>query len=242
MTKKKPGMMIYFEDYEALRSTLCAQEFVQLMDAMTAYAANGELPDEEALPAAALICWRFMQPKLRRDEEAYCAKKRARSQAAKKRWEMEAALHAEKEEASECEEPISEALDDPAEHERDMQMMQMHDSMPTSTSTSTPTSTPASAPSSKTAAASAAFSAASQEDERIEALISRYRMPATGASRNALAEDLKNVGFEKVEAALEKASLSNSREMISINFYRRFLSELPPRKQKDSILDQYVWL
>lgn len=67
-------------------------------------------------------------------------------------------------------------------------------------------------------------------------------MPATGASRNALAEDLKNVGFEKVEAALEKASLSNSREMISVNFYRRFLSELPPRKQKDSTLDQYVWL
>lgn len=237
MIQKKPGMMIYFEDYEALRSTLCAQEFVQLMDVMTAYAANGELPDEETLPAAALICWRFMQPKLRRDEEAYCAKKRARSQAAKKRWEMEAALHAAKKGTSEREESPDEALASSDENERDMQMMQMQDSVPTSTPTSTPTSSPAS----KTAAA-AAFSAASQEDARIEALISRYRMPGTEASRKALAEDLKNVGFEKVEEALEKASLSNSREMVSVNFYRRFLSELPARKERDSILDQYVWL
>ena len=32
MAQKKPGMMIYFEDYKALRSTLCAEEFVQLLE------------------------------------------------------------------------------------------------------------------------------------------------------------------------------------------------------------------
>ena len=55
MAQKKPGMMIYFEDYKALRSTLGAEEFVQMMDAMTAYAENGELPDESLLAPAALI-------------------------------------------------------------------------------------------------------------------------------------------------------------------------------------------
>ena len=234
MAQKKPGMMIYFEDYKALRSTLGAEEFVQMMDAMTAYAENGELPDESLLAPAALICWRFMEPKLRRDEEAYCAKKQARSQAAKKRWEMEAAHRAAMEAAGECEDASGEVTGASAQSGQDMQTMQMHDFMPT------PTSTPTATPTSKTAAAAPSLSTASAyEDARIEALIFRYRLPDTTASRKALAEDLESVGDEQLEEALDKASLSNSRQMLSVNFYRRFLFEQPPRQSGGSYFDQF---
>lgn len=46
---KKPGFMLYFEDYASLRETLSADELVSVLDAMSNYSETGALPDEAAL-------------------------------------------------------------------------------------------------------------------------------------------------------------------------------------------------
>ena len=84
--KKQPGLMLYFEDYASLRSSLNAEELVSVLDAMTSYSESGCLPDEDQFSPAATICWRFMKPKMDRDSQNYqdiCAK---RADAANKRW------------------------------------------------------------------------------------------------------------------------------------------------------------
>lgn len=60
--------------------------------------------------------------------------------------------------------------------------------------------------------------------QRADGLIRRYRLPDCDASRDALLEDAERVGWEKLEDALKQAASSNSRQGLSINFYRRVLN------------------
>jgi len=83
---KKPGFMLYFEDYASLRETLSADELISVLDAMSNYSETGALPDEEALSEAARICWRFVRPKLDRDARLYADKVEKRRNAANARW------------------------------------------------------------------------------------------------------------------------------------------------------------
>lgn len=56
-------------------------------------------------------------------------------------------------------------------------------------------------------------------------LIRRYKLPDSDTSREALLEDAEKVGFEKLEDALKRSSMSNSRPMLSVTYYRKFLEE-----------------
>jgi hypothetical protein len=58
-------------------------------------------------------------------------------------------------------------------------------------------------------------------------LIRRYKLPDSDNSRESLLEDAEKVGFDALEDALKRASDSNSRPMLSVNYYRRFLEERP---------------
>jgi len=60
--------------------------------------------------------------------------------------------------------------------------------------------------------------------QRADGLIRRYRLPDCDASREALLEDAERVGWEKLEDALNQAASSNSRQGLSINFYRSVLN------------------
>ena len=75
---------------------------------------------------------------------------------------------------------------------------------------------------------------------RADELVQRYKMPDTDQSREALLEDAAQIGWGVVEAALKKASLSNARQMVSVNFYRRFLVDTGQvAKRGDSLFDYY---
>lgn len=63
--------------------------------------------------------------------------------------------------------------------------------------------------------------------QRADDLIRRFKLPDSDNSRESLLEDAEKVGFDALEAALKRASDSNSRPMLSVNYYRRFLDEQP---------------
>ena len=60
--------------------------------------------------------------------------------------------------------------------------------------------------------------------QRADGLIRRYHLPDCDTSREALLEDAERVGWEKLEEALKQAAASNSRQGLSINFYRAILN------------------
>lgn len=72
--------------------------------------------------------------------------------------------------------------------------------------------------------------------QRADDFIRRYRLPDSDTSREALLEDAENVGFDRLEDALKQASLSNSRPLLSVTFYRKFLAD-NGQKRGDSFAD-----
>lgn len=63
------------------------------------------------------------------------------------------------------------------------------------------------------------------DHQRADDLIRRYKLPDGDTSREALLEDAEKHGFDRLEEALKRASLSNSRQMLSVVYYRKFLDE-----------------
>ena len=68
------------------------------------------------------------------------------------------------------------------------------------------------------------------DHQRADDLIRRYQLPDGDTSREALLEDAERIGWPRLEEALQAASRSNSRQRLSVNFYRRFLSNAPMTK------------
>lgn len=60
--------------------------------------------------------------------------------------------------------------------------------------------------------------------QRADSLIRRYHLPDCDTSREALLEDAERVGWEKLEDALKQAAASNSRQGLSINYYRAVMN------------------
>ena len=60
--------------------------------------------------------------------------------------------------------------------------------------------------------------------QRADDLIRRYHLPDSDTTRESLLEDAEKHGFDRLEDALKRASLSNSRPLLSVNYYRSALS------------------
>lgn len=69
--------------------------------------------------------------------------------------------------------------------------------------------------------------------QRAGELIRRYRLTDSEATLEALLEDADAHGFDTLEAALKKASQSDNRGGISVNFYRAILRDSGGRKQTE---------
>ena len=81
--------------------------------------------------------------------------------------------------------------------------------------------------------------AAIADHQHADDLIRRYKLPDTDTSRESLLEDAGKHGFEKLEDALKRASLSNSRQGLSVVYYRKFLEEQPAGGGTPSGWDNY---
>ena len=67
--------------------------------------------------------------------------------------------------------------------------------------------------------------------QRADDLIRRYKLPDGDMTREALLEDADTVGFDRLEEALKRASLSNNRQGLSVNFYRTVLNSSGKQKE-----------
>ncbi len=228
MAQKQPGIMIYFRDYYSLRSSLNAEEFITVFDAMISYAETGNLPDTSAFSNSALICWRFMQPRIDHDSVSYRKKSEARSAAAKKRWEEEKAKHAnastEANNANDAKHTNALNGKSDANDANDG----LHECMPIQFNTNTnsiPIAVADTIPCISTAPNDEEHDLSAQiaAHQRADDLIKRYQLPDADPTREALLEDAEAIGWIKLEDALRQASFSNSRQRVSIAFYRSIL-------------------
>lgn len=75
--------------------------------------------------------------------------------------------------------------------------------------------------------------------QHAEDLIRQYRLPDGDITMDALLEDAERAGWEKLENALKEAALGNSRQRISVKFYRSILYAVP-KKEESNARDPYA--
>ena len=201
--------MLYFEDYASLRASLNAEEIISVLDAIKEYSESGCLPDEETFSSAALICWRFMRPKIDRDIQNYqeiCEKRSAAARAPRRANAANAANAAN---------PTTTQLQPNCN----------------------PAATVIKDENEAISSAADEFDLSSQIEahQRADDLIRRYRLPDSDPTREALLEDAEKVGFDRLEEALKQASLSNNRQGLSVNFYRAILNSSGAQKGEKMI-------
>lgn len=78
------------------------------------------------------------------------------------------------------------------------------------------------------------------DHQHAEQLIHRYGLPDNDLTLEAVLEDAEKHGWEKLEAALQKAALSNSRQRISVVFYRSILTAAPRKEDTHARADPYA--
>ena len=76
--------------------------------------------------------------------------------------------------------------------------------------------------------------------QRADDLIRRYQLPDADPTREALLEDVTAVGWAKLEDALRQAALTNSRQRVSIVFYRSILYPTTTKGGKANAADPYA--
>lgn len=213
MAQKKPGLMLYFEDFDSLRSTLCADDLVSVLDAMVALSRTGSFSDEEKLSDAAKICWRFMKPRVERDSQQYAERVKKRRDAANARWNAQASMNAS---ASTCTDEM---------HMQNFMPTQLNATQLNAEAAHISNSGGSYSPSESIEAFDGSdLSGQVANLQRADGLIRRYHLPDCDASREALLEDAERVGWEKLEEALKQAAASNSRQGLSINYYRAVMN------------------
>ena len=219
--------MLYFDDYESLKASLDPADLLSVINAMILYAKDGTTPDDSTLSPVAMVCWRFLRVKIDRDAARYKKKAESNRAAANKRWNANDANRANDANACKC-----------------TDSMQMQNSMPTITvevevdeTVTEPVSvTEAVAVNDNPLSTPAAIIPFPDADDghdltdQIEAhqhaddLIRRYQLPDADPTREALLEDAERAGWQALEDALKKAALANSRQRISVAYYRSILN------------------
>lgn len=69
--------------------------------------------------------------------------------------------------------------------------------------------------------------------QRASALIRRYGLTDSDATLESLLQDAERVGFDALEEALHRASVSDNRGGVSVNYYRAILRDGGQRKEEN---------
>ncbi len=81
--KKRPGVMLYFEQYDVLRR-MPMEDAYEILMAMFEFARNGVLPQFKN--PALVYAWGFLQQSIERDSRRYDRVVEQKRKAAQKRW------------------------------------------------------------------------------------------------------------------------------------------------------------
>lgn len=207
MAQKKPPRILFNPDHVGVvRELLTEEEAGRLFFAICDYAADGKMPEGES--KTWFVCFKLLRGDVDRDRENYTAKCEKNRQNIRARWAKDTGV-------------MKNGSDDSTVYDRIPDDSTVYGLYPTQHN-----ATQHNAAEEKKGASPADDDLSEQIENhrRADDLIRRYRLPDSDMSREALLDDAEAVGFERLEEALRKASLSNNRQGLSINFYRSVLN------------------
>lgn len=216
MTQKKPDGFVLYPEHVKVTKLLSDDERGRLFLAIAEYAETSCLPQGES--NAFLTCFELMRGGIDRQREKYTEACERNRRNIERRWAKRP-------------ESVSTNIYDGIQPNTGVCDCIRNDT--TYTNQTEPNRTEQSRSSSAVSATAAepvdAFDGSELSGQiadlqRADELIRRYHLPDCDTSREALLEDAERVGWEALGDALRQAAASNSRQGLSVNFYRAVMN------------------
>lgn len=224
--EKSAGIILYPEDIQRIKRSVKPQYQFAVIYALSQYALTGELPTEEELGEGGMVAFDFIFDKVAGALDNFHKTQQKRQEAAQKRWskdesdsmQMDAnACTCMQVDANECYKQNTEYRIQNTEYKK-----QNAEAVVVSVP---PTPSPSSASDDRIIAFDGSdITEASQRYDIADSMIHTYGLVDNDQTRDALIEDLEKHGEMKMREALKKAALSNSRNKVSVAFYRAVLN------------------
>ena len=232
MAQKKPPRILFNPDHmEVARDLLSNDEAGRLFFAIYAYAMEGKLPENESKSFNA--CFKLMSGEIDENARRYNDRCERNRQNVKKRWEQREMSSSDAYDGIPSNTTAYDGIPSNTTYANEYETYLKEDRIKKSRIEE---AEHASAP--ILGFDGTDLTADMENCSRADELVQRYKLPDTDQSREALLEDAAQRGWDVVESTLKRASLSNARQMVSVNFYRRFFEDVGQGgKRCDSFAD-----
>lgn len=222
MSYEQQGFVLYFDALNALgdqvsEKQISAEDAFAVITALGQYAQTGEGPEVGALSPVASMAYAMMVGGVKKSLAKYADRKKKAAEAASVRWSGGAsnAQSDMREDANACGRMQT--------HEDACRGMQEHAN---DADTDTDIEPDVEVEENKPRAREGGLHDQIRKNQTAMTLMEQYRLPDVPSTLDALLEDLERYGEETVQKALREACNANSRDRLSVNFYRSVLSRL----------------
>ena len=226
-----PGIILYPEDINRIKRCVKPQYQFAVIYALAQYATDGVMPTIDDLGEGGMVAFEFVFDKVRSALDSYEKGRKQRQDAIRKRWDTE-----------EYEKPQN----DTTVYDR-IRPNQTEPKTETETETETKRVVVV-----EDAPAAESVIAIDGKDIRediernqiADELILSYRLGRDDRTREALLHDLAEHGEARMREVLDKAADGNTREKISVNYWRAILadkSRASPKGYQQRAHDQSYW-
>lgn len=223
-SEKQQGFVLYFEALDALShqvdgGQISAEDAFSVVAALGRFAQTGEEPDAGSLSPVASMAYAMMVGGVKKSLAKYAERKKKAAEAASARWNGGAsnAQSAMREDANACGRMH--------EHEDACRGMQEH-ANDADTDIDTDSDIDVEVEDNKPRAREGGLHDQIRRNQIAMTMIEQYRLPDVPSTLDAMLEDLERFGEETVQKALREACNANSRDRLSVNFYRSVLSRM----------------
>lgn len=229
-SETQQGFVLYFDALSALsRQVDCgqisAEDAFSVVTALGQYAQTGEEPEAGSLSPVASMAYAMMIVGVKKSLAKYAEKAKKSRRAAHARWESDAS-HSMQEmqadaaasqdmqemqtHADACERMPSHESDASIEHEHETEIEVVEEEREQE----------------ENAPAADGFGEQIRKHQAAMRLIETYRLPDVPTTLDAVLEDIDRFGEKALDRALREACNANSRDRLSVNFYRSVLSRM----------------
>lgn len=221
-SEQQQGFVLYFDALNALGKQvsdrqISAEDAFSVITALGQYAQTGEEPEVGALSPVASMAYAMMVGGVKKSLAKYADRKKKAAEAASARWNGGAsnAQSDMRDDANACGRM--------QKHEDACRGMQEHAN---DADTDIDTDIDVEVEDNKPRAREDGLHDQIRKNQIAMTMIEQYRLPDVPSTLDAMLEDLERFGEETVQKALHEACNANSRDRLSVNFYRSVLSRM----------------
>lgn len=222
---KTPGIILYPEDIERIKRSVKPEHQFDVIYALAQFATTGELPTEADLGEGGMVAFEFIFDKVNEGLEKFRQNQQQRKDAVSARWQKEAETPKDDTTVYDRIRPNTDENETIRKSSKQKQKLKTEtESINVNPKEAVVDNAPA--PDDRVLAFDGTdLTEDIHRYDLADSMIRTYGLVDSDTTRDALIEDLAKHGEARMREVLKKAAMSNSRNKVSVAFYRTILED-----------------